>query len=622
MLERHGGTVEKYIGDAVMAVFGTQAARGRRAPSDPGRRRHGAALTSLNDELERTVGVALATRTGVSTGEVFVSHVAEGPPIVGNAVNVAARLQQAAAPGDILITRDTYQLVRGSVEVDEASSLVLKGKRMPVTAYRVASIAGVREAPRRAEPGLVGRDEQLRLLGAALDGVVADRTCRLVSVFGGAGAGKSRLATEFVAGVEDRAVALTGRCLPYGEGITFWPVAEAVRQLAGIEVDDPLTVARSKLGSVLGGAEESRLLFERVAAATGLSDATVGMQETFWALRKPLEHVARQRPLIVIFDDLQWAESAFLDLLEVLVRSCRDAPILILCLARSDLVEDRAEWAARVPGATMMHLPPLTTKSPRIDRGTPPGEDLVGGLKERITEVGSGNPLFIVEMFQMLRDDGLVGIAPADVADGTEGDVSTIPPTIQALVGARLDRLGDEERAILHGAAVIGKVFSRAQWSNSSLGASATPQSAPAGPPPTRADRAGQLGARRRGRFAFRHLLIQEAAYRETPKEERADLHPASPGGWRRHPAIGSERTRRSSPITSSRPRSTSSSSAGGTTRREDPSIVRARPSPPWVDVRSHGVTYRRPRTSSVARTTSWRTTTRSGTRWHPSSDW
>ena len=166
VLERHGGTVEKYIGDAVMAVFGApklhedDALRAIRAADDMR-----AALTSLNHELERTVGVTLATRTGVSTGEVFVSHVAEGPPIVGNAVNVAARLQQAAAPGDILITRDTYQLVRGSVEVDEASSLVLKGKRMPVTAYRVASIAGVREAPRRAEPGLVGRDEQLRLLG-------------------------------------------------------------------------------------------------------------------------------------------------------------------------------------------------------------------------------------------------------------------------------------------------------------------------------------------------------------------------------------------------------------------------------------------------------------------------
>ena len=157
------------------------------------------------------------------------------------------------------------------------------------------------------------------------------------------------------------------------------------------------------------------MLFDRVAAAAGLTDATVGMQETFWALRRVLEQVARQRPVVVIFDDLQWAESAFLDLLDYLVRSCRDAPILILSLARTDLLDDRSEWAARVPGTTMVHLPPLTdSESSDLIEELLLGEDLAGGLKEQISEVGGGNPLFVVEMCQMLRDDGLLGPASGD----------------------------------------------------------------------------------------------------------------------------------------------------------------------------------------------------------------
>jgi predicted ATPase/class 3 adenylate cyclase len=534
VLERHGGTVEKYIGDAVMAVFGIpklhedDALRAIRAAHDMRN-----ALISLNDELERTVGVSLTTRTGVSTGEVFVSEATEGPAIVGNAVNVAARLQQAASPGEILMGRDTYQHVRGFVDVDEATSLVLKGKRMPVTAYRVAGIAGVREAPRRAEPRLVGRARELGQLGAAYARVVAERACQLVTVFGGAGAGKSRLAKEFVEGIEDQAVALTGRCLPYGEGITFWPVAEAVRQLAGIDIDDALNVARSKLESLLRGADDPELLFDRVAAAVGLTDATVGMQETFWALRRVLEQVARQRPVVVIFDDLQWAESAFLDLLDYLVRSCRDAPILILSLARTDLLDDRSEWAARVPGATMVHLPPLTdSESAGLIEELLRGEDLAGGLKEQISEVGGGNPLFVVEMCQMLRDDGLVGPGPGDEPYRGEAVISKIPPTIQALVAARLDRLVDEERAVVHGAAVMGKVFS---W-GAVLGLvppELRPRVGPVLQSLVRRDLIAPDPSALFGEdaFAFRHLLIQEAAYRETPKELRAELHTRF-AGW------------------------------------------------------------------------------------------
>jgi predicted ATPase/class 3 adenylate cyclase len=528
VLERHGGTVEKYIGDAVMAVFGIpqlhedDALRALRAATDMR-----SALTALNDDLERTVGVSITTRTGVSTGEVFVSDASAGPAVVGDAVNVAARLQQAAAPGDILIGRDTYQLVRGFVAVDEASSLVLKGKRVPVTAYRLVELARVSDRPLRAEPRLVGREAELRDVHAAFEGAVSEHSCRLLTVIGAAGAGKSRLAREFVATVEPEAIAVSGRCLPYGDGITFWPLAEAVRQLAGIDVDDPLDIARSKLDALLHGADDAALLFERVAAAAGLTDATAGIQETFWAIRRLLERAARKQPLVVIFDDLQWAESAFLDLLDYLLRSCDDAPILLLCLARNDLLEERSEWAARVPNATMLHLPPLAEdETATLIDDLLHGDDLPGALRDRIAEVGSGNPLFVVEMLQMLRDDGLLPVAGSGGSTLEMTASSTVPPTIRALVAARLDRLTAEERAVIHGAAVVGMLFSwgavldlvpeelRPRVGSILQSLVRRELIAP--------DRSAFVGE---DAFGFHHLLIQETAYRGTPKEVRADLH-------------------------------------------------------------------------------------------------
>ncbi len=370
VLERHGGTVEKYVGDAVMAVFGIprlhedDALRAARAAADMR-----SALTSLNDDLERTAGVSITTRTGVNTGEVSVSGSGGGPTVVGDAVNVAARLQQAAAPGEILLGRDTYQLIRDSVSVDEASSLVLKGKRLPVTAYRLIGITSFGERPKRADPALVGRSDELSRMRAAFDLAAAQRACRLLTVMGTAGAGKSRLASEFVAGIEQEAVAVWGRCLPYGEGITFWPVAEAVRQLAGIDVDDPLDIARTKLEALLRGAEESGLLFDRVAAATGLADVTVGMQETFWAIRRLLEQVARQRPLVVILDDLQWADPASLVVVHRLTPHVRDLPLLLLCSARP---LPRTPELGCVPQLRALRVPLATppASAPTVAAGT------------------------------------------------------------------------------------------------------------------------------------------------------------------------------------------------------------------------------------------------------------
>jgi class 3 adenylate cyclase/tetratricopeptide (TPR) repeat protein len=536
VLERHGGTVEKYIGDAVMAVFGIpklhedDALRALRAAADMR-----SALTSLNEDLERTIGVSITTRTGVSTGEVFTSVGGPGPRVVGDAVNVAARLQQAAAPGEILLGRETYQLVRDSVSVDEASSLVLKGKRLPVTAYRLIDTSAVSEPPRRIAPALVGRAEELRELRGTLDRSRANRNCRLICVIGAAGAGKSRLAGEFVSGIEDEVIAIWGRCLPYGDGITFWPIAEAVRQLAGIDADDPLEIARSKLEVLLRGADGSATLFDRVAAATGLAEVTAGMPETFWAIRRLLEQVANETPLVLVLDDLQWAEPALLDLVDYLLRSCRDAPIVLLCLAREELLEERSEWATRLTNATILNLSQLADDETNelIDELLQ-GVDLAGELRERISEAGGGNPLFVVEMFKMLRDDGLLASGNGHGNGGRPKAVtsSTVPPTIHALLGARLDRLSDEERTVIHGAAVMGKVFS---WS-AVLDLVPDPLRPRVGPvlqslvrrELIEPDHAVSISE---DAFGFHHLLIQEAAYRQVPKVQRAELHERF-AGW------------------------------------------------------------------------------------------
>ena len=529
VLERHGGTVEKYIGDAVMAVFGIprlhedDALRATRAAADMR-----SALTSLNEDLERTAGVSITTRTGVSTGEVFVSGSPSGPTVVGGTVNLAARLQQAAAPGEILLGRDTYELVRDSVSVDEGSSLVLKGKRLPVTAYRLIDVTAFGARPNRADPPLVGRVDEIRRMREAFDLAVTQRACGLLTVTATPGAGKSRLASEFVTRIEGEAITVWGRCLPYGDGITFWPVAEAIRELAGIDLDDPLEIARSKLEALLRGAEESGLLFDRVAAAIGLADTTVGMQETFWAIRRLLEQVAREQPLVLILDDLQWAEPALLDLLEYLVRSCRDAPILALCLARSDLLEERSGWATHLPNAMILHLEPLVAEEIEmlIDELLQ-GGDLSPALRGRISDVGSGNPLFVVEMFKMLRDDGVLEAQGADAGGSPrEAALATVPPTIKALVGARLDRLSEEERSVIHGGAVIGKIFSWAAVVDL-VPDELRPRVGPILQNLVRReliapDHSGSFGE---DAFAFHHLLIQEGAYRQAPKELRADLH-------------------------------------------------------------------------------------------------
>ncbi len=326
-IERHGGTVEKFIGDAVMAVFGVptlhedDALRAVRAAE--GMR---AALVGLNLELQTERGVSIQTRTGVNTGEVLVGvHSSSEGVLSGDAVNVAARLEQAAAPGEILLGWQTFRLTRDAVEVEPVEPLDLKGKSEPVPAFRlIRSIPGVEGHARRMESPMVGRDSELHLLAQAFDRSTQERACVLFTMLGSAGVGKSRLSEEFLSRAGDARV-LRGRCLHYGEGITYWPVVDVLTQAAGIDEGDTAEEARGKLDAVLDGAPDAEIIATRLMNLLGLG-GQAAPDETFWAIRRIFEHLASTEPLIVILDDIQWAEPTLLDLIEHVADWSREAP--------------------------------------------------------------------------------------------------------------------------------------------------------------------------------------------------------------------------------------------------------------------------------------------------------
>ena len=343
-IERHGGTVEKYIGDAVMAVFGIpvlhedDALRAARAAADMRE-----ALAALNKELERDRGVTIQVRIGVNTGEVVAGDPGDGQAFVtGDAVNVAARLEQHAEPGQVLLGEATYRLVRDAVEAEPVEPLELKGKAERVPAW---SLLGVREVtsavPRRLDSPMVGRERQLAQLRQAFDAAGGDdAACQLFTLLGSAGVGKSRLVEEFLSTLGAGAEVLRGRCLPYGEGITYFPVVEAIKQAAGLADFDLPDVVESKVCSVLEGDEHQELVCRHVSQLMGVAEAAAG-EETFWAIRRFFEASARERPLVLVFDDIHWGEPTFLDLVEHIADWSRGSPILLLCMARSDLLDVR-----------------------------------------------------------------------------------------------------------------------------------------------------------------------------------------------------------------------------------------------------------------------------------------
>jgi class 3 adenylate cyclase/tetratricopeptide (TPR) repeat protein len=528
-LERHEGSVQKYIGDAVMAVFGVpvlhedDALRAVRAAAEMQE-----ALGELNAELESAWGVALQTRIGINTGEVVVGDAGEGGAlVVGDAVNVAARLEQTAGPGEIVLGPDTYALVRGSVTVEEGRPLSLKGKAATITGYRLIDVRPSLEAPQRDTPAFVGRDDELDALRRAFDRSVDEGSCLLMTVLGAAGVGKSRLANEFAERVSQDARVLRGRCLPYGDGITFWPVAEMVKDVCGIAGRDSLQEARAKVVQLLSGQDDADLVAERVLAVSGLAETSAGMQEMFWAIRRFLETLQAARPVVVLFDDIQWAEPTFLDLVEYLAGWSRDARILILCLARPDLLDLRPGWVGLATTAGTLTLSPLNEDESRELIGNLLGaSSLSPADAARIVDAAGGNPLFVEEMLRMLEDEGV--LSRDDDRWHVVGDLAqvSLPASIHALLAARLDRLSAQEKAVLGTAAVLGKEF----WWGAVSDLAPEHLRAQAGSYLQTLVRKGLILPERstligEDAFRFHHILIQEAAYQGLSKERRADVH-------------------------------------------------------------------------------------------------
>ena len=527
VLEHHGGRVEKYIGDAIMAVFGLprahedDALRAVRAAVDMQR-----TLARVNEELDTRWRVRLENRTGVFTGEVVAGDVTTGQRLVtGDAVNTAARLEQNAPTNEVLIGDPTYRLVKGAVEVEEVEPLELKGKAERVAAYRLVGITRDDGVMRRLDAPMVGRAKELQVLLEALDRAERERTAQLVTVFAPAGVGKSRLLQELISIAADRAAAFRGRCLSYGDGITFWPLAEMIRDASGVS-DEDAREARAKIAGLLG--EERSDVEERLASAIGLSEATYPVQETFWAARVFLETLARQKPVIAIIEDIHWAEQSFLDLITFVRESTQDAPVLLVCSSRPDLLEEDPGWAEEGDNARVLTLEPLSEEESSLVVENLLGEAALDeAAKAQIIRAAEGNPLFVEQMLSMLVDDGVIR---RDDQGHWElaGDVSvlTIPPSINALLTARLDRLGPAERSVIERGAVMGQLFF----------AGAVKELVPEGVReqvdqcleglirkqlvrPAESFIAGEQA------YRFLHILIREAAYHGLLKRTRAEMH-------------------------------------------------------------------------------------------------
>jgi class 3 adenylate cyclase len=531
VIERHGGTVEKFIGDAIMAVFGIpvlhedDALRAVRAAADMRE-----TLAALNAELAAERGVTIATRTGVTTGEVVAGDPAVASPtlVTGDTVNTAARLEQAAAPGEILLGAPTWRLVRDAVSAEPVPDVDAKGKALPVQAYRLVSVATSAEGHyRRLDAPLVGRERELSRLQQAYRDAVEQHAPQLFTLLGAAGVGKSRLVSEFLTGLADTAKVLRGRCLPYGDGITYWPLAEALRAGAGIADADDRAAAARKLHALVAGERDAELLAARLATAIGLSEEAAAQAELFSAVRRTLEFLARQWPLVVVFEDIHWAEPTFLDLLDHLAEWSRDAPLLLLTPSRPELLDLRPGWGGGKLNTTTLLLEALPPEAAgRLIDALPGGTVLPAPLRERISAAAEGNPLFLEELLAMLVDDGVLGSDGGRwVAVGELAQLA-IPPTIQALLAARLDRLAPDERRVAERASVVGRVFEP----------EAVAALSPEESPPAIDQRLMALVRKELVRpdfsevtggdaFKFRHMLIRDAAYNALPKRERAELH-------------------------------------------------------------------------------------------------
>ncbi len=526
VVSRHGGTVDKFVGDAVMAVFGVPAAheddalRACRAAVDIL-----AAVEAVDREVQATHGERLLVRLGIETGEAVVGDPARGSTFTtGLGVNTAARLEQIAGPGECLIGPGCHRLVRARVDVESRPGLLLKGIDEPVHAYR---LLGVRDlvGDRPASAPMIGRSRELALLRLAFDRAVAHGTLALVTVLGPAGMGKSRLAAELVSNVEHESTVLRGRCLSYGEGVTYWPLVEAVRQAAGLSGSETVPSAHDALAKLLGDLPDASDVVERIAPLAGLGGAPGPPEDTAWAVSTLLSAMSSDRPVVFVIDDLHWAEPGFVALLEAVCARRRAGPVLVAVFARPELLDDHPDWGAGVDAAITAALEPLVDAEVAGLAAALLGGAIPDGAVAQLLEAAGGNPLFVEQLVMMLVEDGVL------LTDGDgwvlAGDLTSlsVPPTISAVLAARLDRLSAQERALLGAASVMGQVFYPAAVAALStvpmdmVSAQLTSLVRTGLVCPVRSDLPGQDA------LQFGHVLIHDASYGRLRKAVRADLH-------------------------------------------------------------------------------------------------
>ena len=496
---RHGGKVEKFAGDAVMAAFGIPQAH-----EDDAERAVRAALSILEATEE------LEARVGIESGEV-VTERTDSTFATGEAVNVAARLQQQAAPGQILLGPGTHRQTLGRVQTEDLGPVELRGLDRSIWTWAAVALDGQAGRPTGEAP-FVGREAELELLENTYARALRDRRAHLFTVYGEPGVGKTRLGQEFLASLESATI-LSGRALPYGESITYWPLAEMVKASADIADDDPIDVAIEKLRACCPAEAVADLL----GLATGVLEAVHGersQQEIAWAAREWAELMAAVQPLVLVFEDIHWAEEPLLELIEHLASWVRGAPLLILCFARPELLDVRPDWGGGRVRATAIELERLASEESEelVDGLLAASGPLDEGVRQTVLDKTEGNPLFVEETVRMLAENG-------------GGSAVQIPDTVQLLIAARIDRLGPEARTMLQRASVIGRTF----WAGAI--AHLSPELDDLEPVlddlllrdfvarEPRSTISGETA------YRFKHVLIREVAYGGLAKASRAEHH-------------------------------------------------------------------------------------------------
>jgi len=534
VLEAHGGTVEKFIGDAVMAVFGVPTAH------DDDADRAVRAAFALRERIAAlaTDGIPFEVRIGVNTGEA-VAGTGGGTQflVTGPAVNLGARLEQAAGTGEILVGLLTQRITSRGVRYDPPREIEAKGVGRVEAFAALSLVSAVPEQHRGIEglhAPLIGRDRELRMLREAFERVGAEGTPSLVTVFGAAGSGKSRLMSEFTA-VVDTGQLRIGRCLPYGEGITFYPIQQILRADTGIDLTTPRTEAIAAVRAAVDrvvGSDDVAAIAQRLAVVLGLSEAPEAlpdvpaedlMEELRWGVRRYLERRATA-PLLLVFEDVHWAEPALIELVEHLAEWAR-APLLLICLARPDFREVRPTFGASAANATAITLSPLGPDDTRLlIRELLAIDALSEEVRADVVTRAEGNPLYIEEFLRTLIETGRIAYQGGRWIAVGEIAAIEIPPTLHGLISARLDRVAPEVKQLLHAAAIVGRLFS-----TSALGAIA------GGAPSlellreaARRDLIVEADERAPGEgrvHRFRHALFREVAYATIPKAERLRMH-------------------------------------------------------------------------------------------------